>query len=119
MSESRRIRLTRGHPRSEWNAGFTPAGSRETRLRFEHLAPRSCDHSSAVTPSEADQLKPQQAVANEYKRREVDAKVTALVATRFGGSYRAAFAHYDTDGNGVISKDELKALLSDAGSGAC
>ena len=57
-------------------------------------------------------------MANESQQREVDEKVTALVKSRFGGDYRAAFAHYDTDGNGVISKDELKALLSDAGIGS-
>ena len=57
-------------------------------------------------------------MANEEKRQEIDEKVTALVKTRFGGDYRAAFAHYDTDGNGTIDKDELKALLSDAGIGS-
>jgi Ca2+-binding EF-hand superfamily protein len=57
-------------------------------------------------------------MANEEKKQEIDEKVTALVKTRFGGDYRAAFAHYDADGNGVISKDELKALLSDAGIGS-
>ena len=57
-------------------------------------------------------------MANEEKRQEIDEKVTALVKTRFGGDYRAAFAHYDSDGNGVIDKDELKALLKDAGIGS-
>ena len=57
-------------------------------------------------------------MANEEKRQEIDDKVTALVLTRFGGDYRAAFAHYDTDGNGTIDKDELKALLKDAGIGS-
>ena len=57
-------------------------------------------------------------MANEQKRQEIDDKVTALVKTRFGGDYRAAFAHYDADGNGTIDKDELKALLSDAGIGS-
>ena len=57
-------------------------------------------------------------MANDEKRQEIDEKVTALVTTRFGGDYRAAFAHYDADGNGVIDKDELKAPLSDGiGSG--
>ena len=57
-------------------------------------------------------------MANEDKRREIDEKVTALVKSRFGGDYRAAFAHYDADGNGVIDRDELKALLKDAGIGS-
>jgi Ca2+-binding EF-hand superfamily protein len=57
-------------------------------------------------------------MANEEKRQEIDDKMTALVKIRFGGDYRAAFAHYDADGNGVIDKDELKTLLSDAGIGS-
>jgi len=57
-------------------------------------------------------------MASEEHRQEIDDKVTALVKTRFGGDYRAAFAHYDADGNGVIDKDELKALLKDAGIGS-
>jgi Ca2+-binding EF-hand superfamily protein len=57
-------------------------------------------------------------MASDDQRQEIDDKVTALVETRFGGDYRAAFAHYDADGNGVIDKDELKALLKDAGIGS-
>jgi len=57
-------------------------------------------------------------MASEENRRELEEKVETLVTTRFGGDYRAAFGHYDADGNGVISKDELKALLSDAGIGS-
>jgi len=57
-------------------------------------------------------------MADDENRREIDEKVTTLVTTRFGGDYRAAFAHYDADGNGTIDKDELKALLSDAGIGS-
>ena len=57
-------------------------------------------------------------MADDDKKQEVDDKVTALVRSRFGGDYKAAFAHYDADGNGVIDKDELKALLSDAGIGS-
>ena len=55
-------------------------------------------------------------MADDDKRREIDEKVTVLVAARFGGDYRAAFAHYD--GDGVIGRDELKALLRDAGIGS-
>lgn len=57
-------------------------------------------------------------MANEEQRQEIDEKVTALVTARFGGDYRAAFGHYDADGNGVISSEELKALLKDAGLGS-
>ena len=51
-------------------------------------------------------------MASEENRRELDEKVEALVKSRFGGDYRTAFGHYDAD-----SKDEMKALLSDAGIG--
>jgi Ca2+-binding EF-hand superfamily protein len=57
-------------------------------------------------------------MASEERRRELDDKLTALVGTRFGGDYRAAFTHYDANGDGAIGKDELKALLSDAGIGS-
>lgn len=57
-------------------------------------------------------------MANEEKRQEIDKKVTALVRTRFGGDYRAAFSHYDADGNGTIDEDELKTLLKDVGIGS-
>jgi Ca2+-binding EF-hand superfamily protein len=57
-------------------------------------------------------------MASEENRRELEEKVEALVKTRFGGDYRAAFTYYDTDGNGVICNDELKVLLSDAGIGS-
>jgi Ca2+-binding EF-hand superfamily protein len=57
-------------------------------------------------------------MANEDKRQEIDDKVTALVKTRFDGDYKAAFAYYDADDNGMIDKDELKSLLKDAGIGS-
>jgi Ca2+-binding EF-hand superfamily protein len=57
-------------------------------------------------------------MASEEQRQEIDHKVTDLVKARFGGDYRAAFAHYDADGNGTIDNDELKAPLSDAGIGS-
>ena len=56
-------------------------------------------------------------MASEENKRELEAKVTALVTSRFGGDFRAAFAHYDADGSGVITKDELRKLLADAGVG--
>ena len=51
-------------------------------------------------------------MASEENRRELEEKVEALVKSLFGGDYRTAFGHYDAD-----SKDEMKALLSDAGIG--
>ena len=56
-------------------------------------------------------------MATAEQRQELDHKVTALVRARFGGDYRAAFTHYDADGDEVISKSELRTLLSDAGIG--
>jgi Ca2+-binding EF-hand superfamily protein len=57
-------------------------------------------------------------VAGEENKRELVEKVSALVRSRFGGDYRAAFGHYDADGDGLVSKAELKALLRDAGVGS-
>lgn len=57
-------------------------------------------------------------MASEGNKREVEEKVSALVVSRFGGDYRAAFAHYDADRDGAIGKDELTTLLSDAGIGS-
>ena len=57
-------------------------------------------------------------MATEEQRHELEARVTALVAGRFGGDHKAAFAHYDANADGAISTDELKALLADAGVGS-
>ena len=57
-------------------------------------------------------------MADDDKKQVIDDKVTALVTARFGGDYKAAFAHYDADKNGTIDKDELKGLLADAGIGS-
>ena len=57
-------------------------------------------------------------MASEDNKRELEEKVTALVTTRFGGDYRAAFTHFDANSDGVIDNDELKALLKEAGIGS-
>ena len=57
-------------------------------------------------------------MASEQNKQELREKVAALVAGRFGGHFRTAFAHYDSNNDGLISKDELKALLGDAGVGS-
>ena len=57
-------------------------------------------------------------MANQEQRQELEEKISALATSRFGGDYRAAFGHYDSNGDGEISKDELKALLADAGIGS-
>jgi hypothetical protein len=57
-------------------------------------------------------------VASEQNKQELRDKLAALVGARFGGDYEAAFGHYDADRDGAISRDELKALLGDAGVGS-
>jgi len=48
------------------------------------------------------------------QKRELEEKLLALVGNRFHGDRRAAFLHYDADGDGRVNKDELKRMLSDA-----
>lgn len=56
-------------------------------------------------------------MATETQKRELHAKLTALIETKFGGDRRLAFDHYDVDGDGCVNTSELKILLSDAGIG--
>lgn len=58
------------------------------------------------------------AFAEDSNERELKQKVGKLVADRFGGDYKAAFAHYDHDHDGSVAKSELVALLADAGVGS-
>ena len=48
---------------------------------------------------------------------ELKQKVGKLVDAQFGGDYKKAFAHYDGDHDGRMTKDEIKSMLSDAGVG--
>ncbi len=54
-------------------------------------------------------------MANEMHEHDLRERLGALVASRFGGDYKAAFTHYDADRDGMIRKDELKTMLGDAG----
>lgn len=56
-------------------------------------------------------------MANEAERQELVDKVGKLFDERFGGDHRQAFAHYDRDQKG-IDREELLALLADAGIGS-
>ncbi len=59
----------------------------------------------------------QLAYAEDENEKELEQKVSALVAKKFGGDYKKAFDHYDTDGDGSIGKSELSGMLSEAGVG--
>ncbi len=48
------------------------------------------------------------------RKAELIDKVTNLVVTGFAGDYKAAFAQYDANTDGLISRDELDKLLVDA-----
>ena len=58
-----------------------------------------------------------QAQEEDENVKELKKKVNALVTTRFGGDYKKAFDAYDGDGDGKMTKDEIKRLLADAGVG--
>ena len=59
----------------------------------------------------------QLAFAEDANERELKDKVGALVSKKFGGDFQTAFAHYDADKDGGVSKAEITKLLSDAGVG--
>jgi hypothetical protein len=89
--------------KAEMTGGAVPAVHHDT------------DGGGAETASERGY---QVAAATEDKNEaELKKKVGALVATRYGGSYRAAFDHYDTDKDDAINGDEMSALLAEAGVG--
>ena len=59
----------------------------------------------------------QLAFEEDANEKELKEKVAKLVTEKFGGDYKAAFAHYDTSRGNSIGKNELVQLLSDAGVG--
>jgi hypothetical protein len=64
-----------------------------------------------------DRTASQLAFEDDDNVRELKTKVGGLVASRFGGDYKAAFEHYDANKDGGVDKSELGHLLSDAGVG--
>jgi Ca2+-binding EF-hand superfamily protein len=53
----------------------------------------------------------------DWREQEVRDRLAALVKNQFNGDAQAAFAHYDRDGDGKISRDHLCLLCEDAGIG--
>ena len=60
-------------------------------------------------------------VAGEAEERDLQQKINALTVSRYGAvsldTTKKLFLSYDADGDGKISKAELKKLLEDAGIG--
>ena len=56
-------------------------------------------------------------MATEEQKEELKRALTKLVDSKFGGDWSKAFEEYSKRGGagGVIEKDELKEILSDAG----
>lgn len=77
-------------------------------------------HAPPVAPmgQQGGETASQLAYEEDEHERELKQKVGALVTHKFGGDYKRAFGHYDTDGDGAIGKAELVALLADAGVGS-
>jgi hypothetical protein len=59
----------------------------------------------------------QLASEEDENEKELKQKVGALVSTQFGGDYKKAFTHYDSDKDGSVTKSELVELLEQAGVG--
>ena len=64
------------------------------------------------------EIPPVQTAAVEDPRvTELKRNVSSLVARRFNGDYKRAFVHYDGDQDGRMTKEEIVAMLADAGVG--
>lgn len=56
-------------------------------------------------------------MASERQKKEVADKVTSLIETKYDGDYVKAFDAHDSNKDGKIDADELKAVLIAAGIG--
>ena len=84
-----------------------------TRERFPAgEAPQVGDTEQQALPKTASQL----AFDDDHSMRDLKNHVRDYVGRAFGGSYKKAFDHYGAR-DGRVDKDELMALLSDAGVG--
>lgn len=71
---------------------------------------------TAPAKASHDRTASQLAYEDDGNVRELKAKVSKLVASKFGGDYKLAFSHYAGNA-GVVGKGPLKDLLADAGVG--
>ena len=74
-------------------------------------------HADAANQAADHHTASQLAFEEDDHTRELKSKVHTLVASKFGGDFKAAFDHYDGDKDGSVNKDEIIRLLSDAGVG--
>jgi hypothetical protein len=81
------------------------------------LPPVHAEKPTDVAAGGAQHTASEKAYAEDDHERELKTKVGALVQSKFGGDYKAAFDHYDADKSASIDKNELVQLLSDAGVG--
>ena len=56
-------------------------------------------------------------MTNPLRRRALEQKLAAFVAAAFHGDDQAAFDEYDTNGDGLLDRVELRRLLAAAGVG--
>jgi hypothetical protein len=75
-------------------------------------------HPPAVAGAFHEQVGTSQlAFEEDENEKELKQKVGALVASQFGGDYKKAFSHFDSDKDGSVTKGELVQLLEEAGVG--
>lgn len=51
------------------------------------------------------------------EKLELKEKLTHLVNSRFGGDFARAFDHYDRDGDGKLTRENVLDVITDAGVG--